>query len=143
MMRNESGSASRSGFTLIETLAALAIGFAIIVATGALVRGVALSFDRGARSVGDAERVVLAVERLAGDFSSARFTPQMTETGLAVAAFTGDRENVTFVGAAGVGRLRDARSSYMREELVSLTVDRKADGARLLRRRGDWPNAAI
>ena len=59
------------GFTLVEVLAALAIASVIIMASAALIRNVALFFDRGTRGVTEAERLMLAVERLAGDFGSA------------------------------------------------------------------------
>ena len=72
MQRNQTR-AGCDGFTLIEVLAALAIASVIIMASTALVHNVALFFDRGTRSVTEAERLMLAVERLAGDFSSARF----------------------------------------------------------------------
>src|SRR5258705_10127394 len=72
MQRNRTR-AGCDGFTLIEVLAALAIASVIIMASTALIHNVALFFDRGTRSVTEAERLMLAVERLAGDFSSARF----------------------------------------------------------------------
>jgi len=53
------------GFTLMEVLAALAIAFVIILATTGLIRNVAREFDRGTRGVNEAERLMLAVERLA------------------------------------------------------------------------------
>ncbi len=39
----------RAGFTLIEVLAALAVGSVIIMATAALIHDVARHFDRGTR----------------------------------------------------------------------------------------------
>ena len=78
MQRNRTR-AGCDGFTLIEVLAALAIASVIIMASTALIHNVALFFDRGTRSVTEAERLMLAVERLAGDFSSARFVPRRTE----------------------------------------------------------------
>src|SRR5258708_26138660 len=78
------------GFTLIEALAALAIASVIIMASAALVHNVALFFDRGTRGVSDAERLMLAVGRLAGDFGSARFVWRGTEDGSA-AAFAGQQ----------------------------------------------------
>src|SRR5215813_14475772 len=62
----------RAGFTLIEVLAALAIGSVIILATGALIHDVAGHFDRGTRRAQAAERLMLAVERLAQDFNAVR-----------------------------------------------------------------------
>ena len=79
----------RAGFTLIEVLAALAIGSVIIMATAALIHDVARHFDRGTRGAQEAERLMLAVERLAQDFNSARFVGWTTEGGPAV-AFTGE-----------------------------------------------------
>src|SRR5215813_13930487 len=77
-MRRERGRGRRGGFTLIEVLAALAIACVIIIATAALIRDVAFHFDRGARGVGEAERLMLAVERLSADFGSARVVPRST-----------------------------------------------------------------
>src|SRR5262249_62358684 len=75
----------RDGFTLIETLAALAVGSVVIIATAALIRNVSLNFDRGARSVSETERIALAVERLAADFASDRFVTRATAGGSEVA----------------------------------------------------------
>ena len=78
----------RAGFTLIEVLAALAVGSVIIMATAALIHDVARHFDRGTRGAQEAERLMLAVERLAQDFNSARFVGWTTEGGPAI-AFSG------------------------------------------------------
>ncbi len=75
----------RDGFTLLEVLAALAITSVIIMGTAALIRNVALYFDRGTRGATEAERLVLAAGRLAGDFSSARFVSRRTQDGTAIA----------------------------------------------------------
>src|SRR5258708_31369754 len=61
----------RGGFTLVEVLAAFAIGAVIIAACAALIHNVALNFDRGTRTVDVAERFVLAIDRLSADFASA------------------------------------------------------------------------
>src|SRR6201982_1131214 len=60
-------------FTLLETLTALALAAVIIVATTGLLHDVVLHFDRGTRRVSEAEHLLQAVDRLAGDFASARF----------------------------------------------------------------------
>src|SRR5580704_5638732 len=110
--------ARQNGFTLVEVLAALAITSVIIAATTALVHNVALYFDRGTRGVGEGERLILAVERLAADIGSARFVSRTTELGSAL-AFTGEPANdekpatIIFVGAGGTG------SNYQGEEVVS------------------------
>jgi len=125
------------GFTLVETLAALAVGSVVIVATVALARNVTLHFDRGARSVTETERIALAVERMAADFGSARFVTRTTAGGTAL-AFAAERADgdrpvkIMFVGNAGV------LSAPRGEDVVSLTVERNGDLMRLVRRRAPW-----
>src|SRR5215510_7860195 len=107
-MRRQHAMAGRDGFTLVEVLAAFAIGSVIIIATAALVHDVALHFDRGSRTVDVAERFILAVDRLSADFGSARQVARRTESGRAVAfsAETGSSQKpgkIVFVGAAPVG----------------------------------------
>jgi prepilin-type N-terminal cleavage/methylation domain-containing protein len=127
----------REGFTLIEVLAAFAIGSVIIVATVGLIRGVALHFDRGTRGVSEAERLALAVERLSVEFGSARFVPRRTEAGSLV-AFTAEPASgeksarIAFVGAAGVA------SGPPGEEVVVLTIEEDGKLMRLVRRRAAW-----
>jgi prepilin-type N-terminal cleavage/methylation domain-containing protein len=127
----------RAGFTLIEVLAALAIGSVIIMATAALIHDVARHFDRGTRGAQEAERLILAVERLAQDLNSARFVGWTTESGTAVAftgePATGDRPaKVVFVGNAGV------MAGPQGEEVVTLTVEPGGGVTRLVRRRAAW-----
>jgi prepilin-type N-terminal cleavage/methylation domain-containing protein len=125
------------GFTLIEVLAAFAIASVIIMATATLIRDVAFHFDRGTRGVSDAERLMLAVERLSADFGSARFVFRSTEAGIAV-AFTGEQAGddkpakIVFVGDARVA------SGPPGAEIVMLTVERDGDVMRLVRRRAAW-----
>jgi prepilin-type N-terminal cleavage/methylation domain-containing protein len=125
------------GFTLIEALAALAIASVVIMAVAALIHDVARHFDRGTRGVQEAERVMLAVERLAQDFNSARFVVWSSDNGPAL-AFTGEPAaddkpaRVVFVGDAGVS------AGPQGEEVVTLTVERSGDVSRLVRRRSPW-----
>jgi prepilin-type N-terminal cleavage/methylation domain-containing protein len=127
------------GFTLIEVLAALAIASVIIVASAALIRNVALFFDRGTRGVTEAERLMLAVERLAGDFSSARFVSRKTDDGVA-AAFAAEQASserpasIVFVGAG-----RSVSGARADDDLISLTVEEDGEVRRLVRRRATWP----
>ena len=127
----------RAGFTLIEALAALAVGSVIIMATAALIHDVARHFDRGTRGAQEAERLMLAVERLAQDFNSARFVGWTTEGGPAV-AFTGEPASrdrpakVMFVGNAGI------MAGPQGEEVVALTVEPAGEVTRLVRRRAAW-----
>jgi len=127
----------RAGFTLIEVLAALAVGSVIIMATAALIHDVARHFDRGTRGAQEAERLMLAVERLAQDFNSARFVGWTTESGTAVAftgePATGDRPaKIVFVGNAGI------MAGPQGEEVVTLTVEPAGEVTRLVRRRAAW-----
>jgi prepilin-type N-terminal cleavage/methylation domain-containing protein len=127
------------GFTLVEVLAALAIASVIIMASAALIRNVALFFDRGTRGVTEAERLMLAVERLAGDFGSARFVWRRTEDG-AVAAFGAELASserpasITFVGAG-----RAVSTPRVDDDLINLTVEQEGEVRRLVRRRATWP----
>jgi prepilin-type N-terminal cleavage/methylation domain-containing protein len=132
MQRNQLG-VGCDGFTLIEVLAALAIASVIIMACTALIHNVALFFDRGTRVVTETERLVLAVERLAGDFNSARFVSRRSEDGVAVVAFAGEPASIVFVGA---GR---AASGVRDDDLISLIVEEEGEVRRLVRRRATWP----
>lgn len=134
-MRRKRTHAGCDGFTLIEVLASLAIASVIIIATTALIHNVALFFDRGTRGVTEAERLMLAVDRLARDFSSARFSFQKTMAGAPAIAFAGEPDNITFVGAGrgGPGSLAD--------DLISLVVEQDGEVNRLVRRRAAWPGA--
>ena len=137
-MEGPGARSGRDGFTLVEVLAALAIASVIVIASAALIRNVAAYFDRGTRGATEAERLVLAVGRLAGDFGSARFVSRRTAEGIAI-AFDAEQEsserpaNVVFVGAGGVA------TSSSNDELVSLTIERDGDLRRLVRRRATWP----
>src|SRR5215218_6897572 len=132
-MRRKRMHAGSDGFTLIEVLAALAIASVIIMASTALIHNVALFFDRGTRSVTEAERLMLAVERLAGDFSSSRFVSRRTEQGTAAAAFVAGPSTIVFVSA---GR---TASGSLEDDLISLAVEQDGEVSRLIRRRAIWP----
>jgi prepilin-type N-terminal cleavage/methylation domain-containing protein len=127
----------RHGFTLIEVLAALAISSVIIVTTVTLIHTVAVNFDRGTRGVDAADSLMFALERLASDFSSARYVVWMSEKGPAL-AFQSEQANgekparIVFVsgGNTGFGPASD--------EIVSLTVEQSDDVTRLVRRRATW-----
>jgi prepilin-type N-terminal cleavage/methylation domain-containing protein len=130
-MRRRVHNKREHGFSLVEVLAALAIASVIIVATGALVHNVALSFDRGTRGVSEGERLILAIERLSADIGSTRFVQRMGKGGTAL-AFIGEPAKIIFVGAGGVAR------NHSEEEVVSLTVEQEGDVTRLVRRRAPW-----
>lgn len=119
------------GFTLIEVLAALAIGSTVIAATAALIHTVALNFDRGTGLAGKADQLLLATERLASDFRSARPVPQGSGANAAV-AFVGGRSQVRFVAAGGASANRPG------EEMIVLSVEDIEGVSHLVRRRAPW-----
>jgi general secretion pathway protein J len=134
--------ARRSGFTLIEALAMLAITSVIMVGMTALIHDVARNFDRGTRGATEGERLLLAVERLAQDFGSARFVVWNSKNGPAV-AFTANPASedgstkVVFVGSAGV------MSGPQGDEVVTLTIERDDSVTRLVRRRAPWTGSRM
>jgi prepilin-type N-terminal cleavage/methylation domain-containing protein len=123
---------AQRGFTLIEVLAALAIVAVVIIATAGLVHNVALNFDRGTRGVSNVEHLLLAVERLAADFGSARQLPQSGAGANAIVAFVGEPARIKFIAAGGVA------AGPQGEELVGLTVEEHDGETQLVRRRAAW-----
>jgi prepilin-type N-terminal cleavage/methylation domain-containing protein len=147
----------RAGFTLIETLAAVAVAASIIAATVGLIHHVALYFDRGVRGVNDAERFALATDRLARDFGAIRFVTEKKEGAAsqrrdapsgkdqakdprndakkppAPVAFDGGAKKVIFVSASAIGALAAT------EEVLTLSVESLRDEmTQLVRRRAAW-----
>jgi hypothetical protein len=126
-----------SGFTLIETLAMLAIASVIIVGLTALIHDVAGHFNRGTRGAAEGERLLLAVERLAQDFGSARFVVWSGANGPAL-AFAAERPSadalarVVFVANPGL------MSGPQGDEVVALTIEQSDGATRLVRRRAPW-----
>lgn len=124
----------RRGFTLLDALATLAVGSAVIAGAAGLVRNIVFDFDHGTRAVERAERLSLAAERLAADFASARY---VTPTGGTAVAFQGGPAGIAFIGAAEIA------SGPRGEEVVMLAVEEgPAETARLVRRRVGWPGPA-
>jgi prepilin-type N-terminal cleavage/methylation domain-containing protein len=129
----------RAGFTLIEVLAALAIASVIIIASTVLVHNVALFFDRGTRGATEAERIMLAVDRLADDLGSARFVSRRTaddSIAVAFAAEQADGKRAASISFAGPAR---ANSWTRDDELINLAIEEDGDVRRLVRRRAAWP----
>jgi len=137
-MQKKPSRAGCAGFTLVEALAALAIASVIIIASTALVHNVALFFDRGTRGVTDAERLALAVERLAGDFSSARFVYRRTDDGAAAAFAAAPASNERPASIVFVGAGRDGLGPRADDDIISLTVEEDGEIRRLIRRRAAW-----
>jgi len=130
---------SRSGFTLIEMVAAFAIGSVVIFAAAALLHNMALSFDRGASRVAGGERLAIAAQRLGADIASAAFIFQKTPTGIAP-VFSGAPGRVVFISfqrTPGMSRRNDAQ--FTGQEVVSLSVEAAGDMSQIVRRRGAWP----
>jgi Prokaryotic N-terminal methylation motif len=141
-MHRERTRARVDGFTLIEVLAGFAIAAVIILASATLIHNVAGHFDRGARNVNDAERLLLAIDRLAQDFASARFVLRATEKGPAVAfaaqPASGDQQaKIVFVGNAGV------MSGPQGVEIINLTIETVGEVARLVRTRAAWTGSRM
>ncbi|MCC8954297.1 prepilin-type N-terminal cleavage/methylation domain-containing protein [Bradyrhizobium sp. Pear77] len=124
------GLRAASGFTLIEVLAALAIGSAVIAATAVLINNVALNFDRRTGLAGKTDQLLLAVDRLAADIGAARQVKQ-GDGADATAAFNGDANQMTFVTGSSAGGGRG-------EEVVSLQVEETDGVNHLVRRRARW-----
>jgi prepilin-type N-terminal cleavage/methylation domain-containing protein len=121
-----------AGFTLIEVLASVAIASVVMVAIVALIHDVAYNFDRGTRTASNADRLLLAIERLAADFASVGPVPQAGQGAEMAVAFVGEPTQLRFVTAGGSAA--GARS----EEVVALTVEQMEGTAHLVRRRAKW-----
>jgi prepilin-type N-terminal cleavage/methylation domain-containing protein len=133
---------ARGGFTLIETLAALAIASAIVVTTSALLYQGVFFFDRGTRSINQTEQFTLAVDSLARDFGAARFVLQNAGQGqrasfIATPASEDAPAKIVFVSGGGKAR------GPIGEEIVSLTVEEGDDFTQIVRRRTDWPGPRL
>jgi prepilin-type N-terminal cleavage/methylation domain-containing protein len=131
------GETSRAGFTLIETLAALAIASVIILSTGALIHQSVFFFDRGTRTVDKNEQLALAVDCLTRDFGAARFVLQKNGANLST-AFIGSpgsedaRAKVVFITGGGKA------AGPQGEEVVNLAVEAGDGFTQLVRRRSPW-----
>jgi len=123
----------RAGFSLIETLAALAIASTIILAIGALVHQSVFFFDHGTRTIDETDALARGIDALAGDFAAARFVTEKAGPGRR-AAFAGTPTSILFITGGG----RAARPPG--EEVVSLAVENGDGGStELVRRRAAWP----
>jgi hypothetical protein len=136
-LRSPQDCTKAGGFTLLETLTAVAVAAVIIVATTGLLHDVLLHFDLGTRRVIEAEHLLQAVHRLGGDFASARFILRPNLPGGAApqgagTLFIGDPSTMTFVAAGGV------MAGPQGEELVKLSVEVDGEVSRLVRRRAAW-----
>jgi prepilin-type N-terminal cleavage/methylation domain-containing protein len=114
---------SAGGFSLLELLAALAVGSVVLAAVAGLIRNVGLSFEAGTRGVGHAERLLSALERIATDLASVRYVHKTTEQG-AKAIFEGRPNGIVFVSGAGVASAAPA------EEIVVLEVEASGEATR-------------
>jgi prepilin-type N-terminal cleavage/methylation domain-containing protein len=156
LMRRRAGRCA--GFTLIETLAALALASLIIVAGSALLHQGLFAFDRGAETVDQEEELSLAVACLTRDFSAARYVREISRSaarGLSAGGsndrtarqsavqatgsvgFTGDLDEdgePQIVFATGGGRAAGKTGT----EIVSLSVEHSETETKLIRRRGSW-----
>jgi general secretion pathway protein J len=121
-----------SGFTLIESLIALAITSLVVLSCVTFLRDGAYYFDRGTEAVDQTEQFAFAVDCLTRDFAGARFVLQAGPGG-PVAPFVADgRERILFVTAA------DRASATQGEEVVEYSVEEDGELSRLVRRRAPW-----
>jgi type II secretory pathway pseudopilin PulG len=127
-----------SGFTLIETIAAFAIGAVVILSAAALLHNVAFSFDHGANRVANGERLAVAAERLATDIGSAAYVLQKTSAS-AVTAFTGSPTRMVFISLDGADAGPQRDDQPRGQEVVSLTAEPAGDSTQIVRRRAPWP----
>ena len=130
-------SARRAGFTLIETLAALAIASAIILSTSALIHQGALFFNRGTHTVDQVEQLTLAIACLTRDFAAARFVLEKTAKHpraafIATAGSEDGPPKILFVTAGG------RASGSQGAEVVSISVETGKTLTQLVRRRSAW-----
>jgi type II secretion system protein J len=129
-----------AGFTLIETLAALALASFIIAAASALVRQGLFTFDRGAEGVDQEEELSLALSCLRRDFAAVRYVRKKAPVG----ATSSSARPVEFIGQAdgqpniifvtGGGRATGVAG----EEIVGLSVEVGDSVTKLIRRRAPW-----
>jgi prepilin-type N-terminal cleavage/methylation domain-containing protein len=126
---------NKAGFTLVETLAALAIASAIILSTGVLLHQGVFFFDHGTRTVDRSEQLALAVESLTRDFGAARFVLPKNMTKIAFAGSPAGEDSpakVTFITSGGHA------AGPQGEEVVSLTVEQADTFSQLVRHRLPW-----
>jgi prepilin-type N-terminal cleavage/methylation domain-containing protein len=119
----------RAGFTLIETLAALAIA-AALMAVVAQIAGQALrNWNRGEGTIAAMEMLTRGLNRMAVDLSVALPMRLPGSDGTAV-LFQGDASNILFVAATGFG------AGNRGVELISISAVPERDGSLVVRQRG-------
>jgi prepilin-type N-terminal cleavage/methylation domain-containing protein len=123
----------RAGFSLIETLAALAISSTIILAIGGLMHQSVFFFDHGTRTIDETDALARGIDALAGDFAAARFVTEKAGPNRR-AAFAGTPTSILFISGGG------RAAQHPGEEVVSLSVESGDGGTtELIRRRAAWP----
>jgi prepilin-type N-terminal cleavage/methylation domain-containing protein len=118
---------SSSGFTLIETLAALAIASVIILSAGELMHQSIFFFDHGTRAVDQGEQLALAVDCLRRDFAAARFIVQRKAKIIAAKDKNVSKKEDEDVRAAFIGT---AASELAPAKIIFITAGGRAAGPR-------------
>jgi len=133
-----------AGFSLIETLAALAIASAIMLSSSTLMYQVVYFFDAGTARIDQSEQLALAIDSLVHDFAATRFVVEETAgeadntSKTIAAAFIASPEtkerpaSVKFITSGSHGA--EARG----EEVVKLTIEHDDEFTKLVRRRSTW-----
>jgi prepilin-type N-terminal cleavage/methylation domain-containing protein len=131
-----------AGFTLIETLAALALASIIVVAASALVHQGLFTFDHGAEAVDQEEELSLAMSSLRRDFAAVRYVRKKSLVG----ATPPSARTVEFIGQANADGQPDIifvtgggrATGVAGEEIVGLSVEEGDSVTKLIRRRAPW-----
>jgi prepilin-type N-terminal cleavage/methylation domain-containing protein len=120
------------GFTLIESLVALAIASLVALTVAELLRDGLFYFDRGSQSVDRTEQFALAVDCLSRDLASARFVEPIGGRPQD-ATFVGEGENRIMFATGG-----DKSPGAQGEEIVEYTIESDDKTSELVRRRSPW-----
>jgi general secretion pathway protein J len=119
----------RAGFTLLETLAALAIAAAILAVIGQITSQALRNWNRGEATIAAMEMLTRGLNRMAADLSVALPMRLPGSDGTTV-LFQGDASHILFVAATGFG------AGNRGVELISVSAVPDRDGSLVVRQRG-------
>jgi len=120
---------ARAGFVLIEVLAALTIGVAILALLAQFTSQSLRNWNRGESTIAVMEMLTTGLARLKTDLSHALpMRPPGSDSSSVI--FSGDAGRLLFVAATGFG------AGDRGLELISITVTREQDDTAVVRQRG-------